>query len=187
MVLQPGKYGGTYLNSAQLRNANIIARVGYGMGASDNDVVVALMAAMQESTLKNLQYGDRDSLGLFQQRPSAGWGTPEQVTNPEYAATQFFQRLLALENRSNLSFTMRAQKVQRSAFPQAYAKWKAMATSVVEAIGGTPSDSNSDGGTGLDEVLSVLTDTSTWYRIGLFLMGIGLLGAGIGFWVISRG
>jgi TP901 family phage tail tape measure protein len=126
-----GKYGNINLSAEQLKNAATIIGVGKGMGANQNDLIVSIMTAMQESTLRNLSYGDRDSLGLFQQRPSQGWGTPEQIRTPSYAARKFFEHLLAMKGRGKLPLTEQAQRVQRSAYPQAYAKWEAMARQVV--------------------------------------------------------
>lgn len=137
-VAKPGVYGNVTLSEEQLRNAQIIASVGRSMGASTRDIVISLMTAMQESTLRNLNYGDRDSLGLFQQRPSQGWGTPAQVTNPEYAARKFFEGLFRVENRGTMPLTLAAQAVQRSAYPNAYANWQTMAEAVVAAMGADP-------------------------------------------------
>jgi hypothetical protein len=120
------------LSAAQKQNAETIIRVGREMGASERDIQIALMTAMQESTLQNLDHGDRDSLGLFQQRPSQGWGSPEQVTNPEYASRKFYEGLLRLENRDSMSLTQAAQAVQRSAFPDAYAKWEGLAGGLLQ-------------------------------------------------------
>jgi TP901 family phage tail tape measure protein len=128
-----GMYGGVSLSEEQLRNAATIIGVGKGMGANQNDLIVSIMTAMQESTLRNLNYGDRDSLGLFQQRPSQGWGSPEQILNPSYAARKFFEGLLAMKGRGKLPLWEQAQRVQRSAFPMAYAKWEKMARGVVAA------------------------------------------------------
>lgn len=126
-----GMYGGINLSGEQLKNAATIIGVGKGMGATTSDLIVSIMTAMQESTLRNLNYGDRDSIGLFQQRPSMGWGTVEQIMNPSYAARKFFEHLLAMKGRHKLSLTQQAQAVQRSGYPQAYAKWEAMARQVV--------------------------------------------------------
>ncbi len=89
---------------------------------------------MQESTLNNINYGDRDSLGLFQQRPSQGWGTPAQVTDPVYATTIFIERLLEVPGWDALPVTVAAQAVQRSAFPDAYAKWEGLAAELVRQL-----------------------------------------------------
>ena len=97
---------------------------------------------MQESSLHN--YGnlgarnDHDSLGLFQQRPSQGWGTPAQILNPAHAATSFYQHLLRVHGWQTLPLTQAAQAVQRSAFPTAYAKWEQPATTLVHTITGQP-------------------------------------------------
>jgi hypothetical protein len=93
---------------------------------------------MQESSLQNLNYGDRDSLGLFQQRPSAGWGTPAQLTTTTYASKLFFggpsnpnrgitNGLLDIPGWQSMTVTQAAQAVQKSAYPDAYAKWEASA------------------------------------------------------------
>lgn len=137
-VAKPGVYGNVKLGADQLKNAQIIASVGKSMGASTRDIVISLMTAMQESTLRNLNYGDRDSLGLFQQRPSQGWGTPAQVTNPQYAARKFFEGLLRVENRGSMPMTLAAQAVQRSGFPYAYANWQSMAEALVRSMGSDP-------------------------------------------------
>lgn len=137
-----GNYGGTPLNDEQYNNAAIIARTGYGMGATARDVQVALMAAMTESSLRNLKYGDRDSQGLFQQRPSQGWGTIAQVTDPVHASQSFFKALMAVPNRDGLSLQAEAQRVQRSAYADGrnYSPWVSMAGAVVKALGGGAGD-----------------------------------------------
>lgn len=142
---QSGKYGNVQLNSDQLANAATIIGVGKSMGATTMDLIVSIMTAMQESTLKNINWGDRDSVGLFQQRPSQGWGTVEQIMNPRYAARKFFESLLAMKNRSKLPLWEQAQRVQRSAFPMAYAKWEQMARAVVGGTGFTVGDMNQTG------------------------------------------
>lgn len=124
------------LDSEQLGNAQVIVEVGIGMGTPPRAWVIAIATAMQESGLRNLTYGDRDSLGLFQQRPSMGWGTPEQILDPVYASTAFYRRLLQVEGWQQLPLTVAAQAVQRSAFPDAYARHEPLAVAVVEAIAG---------------------------------------------------
>jgi len=86
------------------------------MGMSARDIMIGIMTAITESGLINVKYGDRDSLGLFQQRPSQGWGTPQQVTDPEYAARQFFKSLKGIKGRDNMVPWLAAQAVQRSAY-----------------------------------------------------------------------
>jgi peptidoglycan DL-endopeptidase CwlO len=106
------------------------------MGAPPRAWLVALATAMQESTLRNLNYGDRDSLGLFQQRPSQGWGSPSEVTDPVHATQVFVSHLLAVPGWETLPVTVAAQTVQRSAFPDAYAKWEALAAQLVTGLAG---------------------------------------------------
>src|SRR5699024_14991 len=108
-------------------NAALIAGVGMDMGASDRAITIALATAMQESSLRNLDHGDRDSLGLFQQRPSQGWGTAEQVQDGVYASQAFYSRLLELPDYADMPLTQAAQAVQISAFPEAYAKHEPLA------------------------------------------------------------
>lgn len=93
------------------------------MGVTPFGIQVALATALQESGLRNLDYGDRDSLGLFQQRPSQGWGTPQQVRDPAYAARKFYSGLLGVKGWEKMPLTQAAQAVQRSGYPDAYAKW----------------------------------------------------------------
>lgn len=122
-------------SAEQLANARVIAQVGRSMGASQRDIQIALMTALQESTLRNLNYGDRDSLGLFQQRPSQGWGSRSQVTNPEYASRKFYESLLKDGKRDTRSLTQAAQRVQRSAYPDAYAKHERAASEILSQLG----------------------------------------------------
>ena len=124
------------LSEEQMRNARIINDVGLSMGISEKGRIIAIATAMQESTLRNINYGDRDSLGLFQQRPSQGWGSPAQVTDPQYAATKFYEGLEKVRGWESMPVTVAAQAVQRSAFPDAYAKWEKMATEIVQSLGG---------------------------------------------------
>ena len=123
----------------QAANAARIARVAWDRGLPDRAVVIALATAQQESGLRNIDYGDRDSLGLFQQRPSQGWGSEAQVQDPEYAAGEFFDRLVGVVGWETARLTDVAQRVQRSAFPEAYQKHEAMAidlTAALRAAGG---------------------------------------------------
>ncbi|WP_216211136.1 C40 family peptidase [Amycolatopsis aidingensis] len=119
----------------QTGHAATIVAVGKQMHVPEYGWIIAVATAMQESGLRNLNYGDRDSLGLFQQRPSMGWGTPQQVTDPGYAATQFYNHLLKVPNWEHMSVTAAAQAVQRSAFPSAYAKHEPAARAIVAAVG----------------------------------------------------
>lgn len=124
------------LDAAQLANAGTIMAVGQTLGVPQRGLVVALATAMQESTLRNLTYGDRDSVGLFQQRPSSGWGTVAELTTPEVSARKFYTALLDVPGWETMPVTVAAQRVQRSAFPLAYAKWEALATALVQTGAG---------------------------------------------------
>jgi LysM repeat protein len=135
----------TKMNQEMKQNAQVIYRVGKDLGVSDYGIVIALAAAMQESSLVNIDYGDRDSVGLFQQRPSQGWGTIAQIMDPKYSARAFFggptgpnagkiRGLLDIKNWSTMSLAKAAQAVQISAFPDAYQKWELSAWSWFDQI-----------------------------------------------------
>jgi hypothetical protein len=124
------------LTVEQADNAATIAGVGLALGMPDHAVTVALATAMQESGLRNLPGGDRDSAGLFQQRPSQGWGTYAQVTDPTYAAGAFYRKLRTEPDWPTMSVTEAAQLVQRSAAPDAYARWEPRARTVARALTG---------------------------------------------------
>jgi hypothetical protein len=124
------------LDLDQAQNASIIAAVATQRGLPNHAVTIALATALQESRLQNLGYGDRDSLGLFQQRPSQGWGTPAQVQDPGYAANAFYKELVKVKKWELLDITVAAQKVQHSAFPNAYAKWEGEARIVARVMTG---------------------------------------------------
>ena len=127
------------LTTEQVANAQTIADVGRGRGLPERAVVIALATAQQESRLRNLDYGDRDSLGLFQQRPSSGWGTDAQVQDPVYAANKFYDHLVKVRGWETARLTDAAQRVQRSAFPEAYQRWEVMAVRLATAqVSDTP-------------------------------------------------
>lgn len=135
---QPGSSYGS-LSEEQKANARTIIGVGKGAGVPEYGWVIALATAMQESTLINVDYGDRDSLGLFQQRPSQGWGTEAQVSTPVLASKAFYgvaphtsnPGLLDISGWQSMTVTQAAQAVQRSAYPDAYAKWETLARDLV--------------------------------------------------------
>ena len=124
------------LDLEQGTNARTIAAVGRRANLPDHAVTVALATAMQESHLHNLAYGDRDSVGLFQQRPSQGWGTPEQLMDPAFAASAFYRELERVAGWSTMSVTGAAQHVQRSSAPDAYAQWEPEARVVARILTG---------------------------------------------------
>jgi hypothetical protein len=125
-------------DSTQRENATTIVEVGLALNISKRGLVVALATAMQESSLHNLgnlgAKNDHDSLGLFQQRPSMGWGSAAQVTDPVYSATAFYLALQRVRGWESMAVTVAAQRVQRSAYPNAYAKWETDATALSEQI-----------------------------------------------------
>lgn len=122
------------ISGTQASHAATIAAVGDELGLPGRAVTIALATALQESGLRNLPYGDRDSLGLFQQRPSQGWGTPEQVTDPRYAAAAFYTALAELPGWETQRLTEAAQAVQRSGFPDAYQQWEPQAQALTDAL-----------------------------------------------------
>ena len=126
------------LNAPQAENAALIIRIGRELGVPDRGIAIALAAAMVESGLRNLDWGDRDSLGLFQQRPSTGWGAPERILDRGHSIRAFFggpsdpngtttRGLLDIPGWESKSFTGAAQAVQISAFPDRYGQWEAQA------------------------------------------------------------
>ncbi len=124
------------LDGDQAANAATIAAVGKRLGLPDHAVTVALATALQESKLYNLPYGDLDSLGLFQQRPSQGWGTKQQVMTPRYAAEAFFTHLARVPKWETLAVADAAQAVQHSAAGDAYAQWEGEARVLAQALTG---------------------------------------------------
>jgi cell wall-associated NlpC family hydrolase len=149
----------------QVPNAETVQATGVAMGVPARGQVVALATALQESGLRNLTYGDRDSLGLFQQRPSQGWGTAAQILDPVYASTRFYEALQAVSGWQSLTVAQAAQAVQRSAVPDAYGTWEPLATALQAAIapllpsaGSTPSPVPSASDTTADGA-SVTPDT----------------------------
>lgn len=124
------------LSPEQARHAATIAAVALERGLPARAVTIALATAYQESDIYNVDYGDRDSLGLFQQRPSMGWGTPEQVQDPVYAAGAFYDALVRIPDYRDLEITVAAQEVQRSAYPDAYADHEDDARILASALSG---------------------------------------------------
>lgn len=137
------------LTQAQMDNAATIVRVGREMGLPRKALIIAVATAMQESNLYNLASGvlpesmnypnqgtgwDHDSVGLFQQRPSTGWGAIADLMRPAYAATQFYKALQQVPGWQSLPLSVAAQSVQVSAFPDAYAQHESRATQIVDAL-----------------------------------------------------
>ncbi|WNI17554.1 heavy metal transporter [Actinacidiphila sp. ITFR-21] len=124
------------LSVKQAGNAATVAAVATARGLPERALTIALATSLQESRLENLDHGDRDSLGLFQQRPSQGWGTERQILDPVYASNVFFDSLVKIKGYTRLPLTVAAQRVQRSGYPQAYAKHEADATLLSAALSG---------------------------------------------------
>ncbi|MBC9711080.1 heavy metal transporter [Streptomyces sp. TRM66268-LWL] len=132
-----GAGGAAYeMTYEQAENAATISAVGTAHKMPERAVTIALATALQESGLRNISHGDRDSVGLFQQRPSQGWGTVEQIMDPVYSAGKFYDGLKDVPGYSRLPLTVAAQKVQRSGFPQAYAKHEPDAALLSAALTG---------------------------------------------------
>jgi hypothetical protein len=150
------------IDAEQAENATLIAAIAYKRGLPARATSIALATAFQESKLRNLDGGDRDSVGIFQQRPSQGWGTRAQLMDPVYATNAFFDALVKVDGYETMEITDAAQAVQRSAFPTAYAGHEADARAIASALtgyssaaftcdlsGGAPSTDASRGPSGL--------------------------------------
>lgn len=124
------------LTPEQAENAALVAAIGVRRGLPARAVSIALATAYQESDIRNLETGDRDSLGLFQQRPSQGWGTEAQITDPVYSTNAFYDALVEVDGYEDMPITEAAQEVQRSAFPDAYADHEDDARVLASALTG---------------------------------------------------
>jgi hypothetical protein len=124
------------LDLDQASHAATIAAVAHARGLPERAVTIALATAIQESKLRDLPYGDRDSLGLFQQRPSQGWGSPAQLRDPVYASGRFFDALVKVPDYADLPVTVAAQDVQHSGYPKAYASHEAIAATLADVLTG---------------------------------------------------
>ncbi|PZG21057.1 hypothetical protein C1I95_08220 [Micromonospora craterilacus] len=123
------------LNGEQVSNAKAIIAATKKAGLPERAAVVSIATSLQESKLENLGHlgdlNDHDSLGLFQQRPSSGWGSPEQITDPEYSTLAFLKGLKQVDGWQDMPLTDAAQTVQVSAYPDAYAQWEQQAADLV--------------------------------------------------------
>ncbi len=144
-TLNPSATSVSDLDAEQISNARRIIAVGKSLHVPPRGWLIAIAAALQESGLRNLPYGDRDSLGLMQQRPSAGWGTPAQILNPTYAIRAFYggphsptsdSGLLSVHGWQTMPLWQAAQSVQHSAFPFAYQQHEALAAQLVHRLAG---------------------------------------------------
>ena len=125
-----------YLDTEQAANATTITAVAHRMGLPHHAVTIALATVLQESKMHNVPYGDRDSVGLFQQRPSQGWGTPAQLLTPSYAAAAFYRHLVKVDRWQQLPVALAAQSVQHSADGSGYEAWVEEARAIARALTG---------------------------------------------------
>lgn len=128
--------GSEALTAEQADNAALITAISLQRGLPALAATIALATAMQESKIRNINYGDRDSVGLFQQRPSQGWGAPDQIMDPVYSTNAFYDGLLKVAGYESMEITVAAQAVQRSGFPDAYAQHELMARAFASALTG---------------------------------------------------
>lgn len=124
------------LSQEQAENAALITAIAVQRGLPARAASIALATAYQESDILNLDYGDRDSVGLFQQRPSQGWGTVEQIRDPTYSTHAFYDALAEIGGYETMAITEAAQAVQRSAYPDAYADHEEDARALASALTG---------------------------------------------------
>lgn len=124
------------LTLEQAENAALITAIAMQRGLPARAASIALATAYQESEILNIEHGDRDSVGLFQQRPSQGWGTVEEILDPVYSTNAFYDGLVQVEGYQAMEITAAAQAVQRSAFPDAYADHEADGRALASALTG---------------------------------------------------
>ena len=155
--------GGGRLAPGQVANASIIIGVAGEKGLGIRGAVDAVTAAFAESRLNNVPFGDRDSLGLFQERPSQGWGSASQVMDPVYATEQFLGRLIALPGWASFAPAVAAQDVERSGHPKAYERWVQPATSLVAGL--TGAGQCSDGSAGSAGATKALTSLPAGFSL----------------------
>ncbi|GAA0628276.1 hypothetical protein GCM10009547_34890 [Sporichthya brevicatena] len=132
------------LDAEQSANARTIVAATIERRLPTRAAVIAVATALQESSLRNLPHGDADSVGLFQQRPSAGWGRPAQLMDPALSTDLFLSRLEKVAGWQALPLAEAAQTVQRSAHPQAYSRWEPTATAIVAGLLGRPPGADAD-------------------------------------------
>lgn len=124
------------LDLEQADTAALIGAVALERALPARALTIAIATAMQESRIRNIDYGDRDSLGIFQQRPSQDWGSPEEIMDPYYATNAFYDELVTIDGYQDMEITDAAQAVQRSAYPNAYAQHESLARLVASAMTG---------------------------------------------------
>ncbi|ORT54199.1 C40 family peptidase [Streptomyces sp. CB03238] len=181
LSLASAKSANLNLTPEQIRNSETIVNTGARMGIPVKGQVIAIATAMQESGLRNIPYGDRDSIGLFQQRPSQGWGTREQIMNPVYSSWKFYKGLQQVKGWQNMAVTDAAQAVQRSGFPYAYAKHEPKAVNIVAAMGGQGGIQQINNNTGCTPVGVPASDNTAGYvKVALQQVGKPYVWGGTG-------
>lgn len=120
----------------QMHNAAMMVQLAEQRGLAARAGSIAVATAIQESKLRNITYGDRDSVGLFQQRPSQGWGTEEQILDPHYATNTFYDALVKVDGWQDMRITEIAQEVQRSGFPDAYGDHEGEGRAIASVVSG---------------------------------------------------
>lgn len=173
------------LDPDQAVYAALFAAIATERGLPARAVTIAIATAMQESKLRNLDYGDRDSLGLFQQRPSQGWGTEEQVQDPVFATNAFYDALVQVPGYDTLEITEAAQLVQRSGYPEAYAQHDSTARLFASALTGHSAAALTCRLASVDEVTRAGMSVALAAQAGRDLPGLGLQDAGEGTTVLD--
>lgn len=164
------------LSADQLANCRTVISVGQSKGVPTKGLIVAIATIFQESGARNLNYGDRDSVGLFQQRGNGAWGSLADRMDPAKSAGMFFDALKKVPNWEAMPVTMAAQKVQRSAYPLAYARWEKLATEIVTGAGVIAAPTDTPGGSPTDLIGGLQTTIGAVARdIGLGAVGILLI------------
>lgn len=130
-----------YLSPDQADNAALVAGTSVARGLPARAATIGIATALQESKLINIEHGDRDSVGLFQQRPSQGWGTVQEIMDPVYSTNAFFDVLVEVEGYEDMAVTQAAQTVQRSAYPDAYAQHEMRSRAWASALTGNSPES----------------------------------------------
>jgi hypothetical protein len=162
------------LTLEQAENAALMAAISVQRGMPARAASIAIATSAQESKLYNVEHGDRDSIGLFQQRPSQGWGTRQQILNPYYSINAFYDALARIDGYDSMEITEAAQLVQRSAFPDAYADHEADARTVASALtGNSPRAFTCVVDDDADEAPDRLTDTGLTHRADVIRRDVG--------------
>lgn len=151
---------------------NTILSVGQSMGANNKQIRAAFAAAWVESRIRNLNYGDRDSVGVFQQRPSQGWGTVEQILNVPYAARKFFETAMRVSQAGTVG--QLAQRVQRSAYPERYDQALSISDELLNRLSGNLIEPTVLSTSQLNAIASQQPQTSGLDKNAFIIIAVGL-------------